>query len=326
MSFGSLGSDDSGYGDLILGYGSEAIAEFFEDCSNSFGWAQVTDVPYFLACSNDFGFTDSIGYDWEEDIIQYFGFTPRTILPASNTFGFESQIFDVYTHAVVNTFNFVEVLERVYEAVNVFGWSQVLVALRVEDCFNEFNLSDSVNTGATNFSRGLTDSILKQHLTYSISGARCADKEYAPLVGESGDDSYGEIPISPPVLADGTLTLTYPRVAPTTTLVLKNPEFGNSDTLSFTLIDRTTRGGDWESYGDPKWSKSQVFRLEIHNLCDPDSDELVDFLNESLGKEIGLADWEGRNWAGVIIAPNTVMTNDAGGYRVTLEFQGELVE
>jgi hypothetical protein len=51
---------------------------------------------------------------------------------------------------------------------------------------------------------------------------------------------------------------------------------------------------------------------------------VINFLNTTLGKEIRLADWEGRTWRGIIIAPETNVIEQQTGISLELVFEGEV--
>ncbi len=282
------------------------------------------------------------GYDWDVEIVQYIGLTgPRVFAEANNavlTQDEDNRVLVTTLATVSNSFNWLNHDDRtqvdpnyaaliVYAAANSM-LSDSVVGGSVQEIFQYFDLDDLVSTGSTDYGRGPSHSVIKDHVSFKITdGPDCPEKEFSPFVGSSGDTSYGNIDETKPTLVRSTLQLTYPRVSPTLTLTLKNPEFGNTDTITFARVDRTTRGGERKIYGDNTLSKSQVFRLDIANLaeCKVPIDDIVTFLNSSLGKEIGLRDWEGRNWKGHIVVPETDIRKEASGTSVTITFDGELV-
>ncbi len=166
---------------------------------------------------------------------------------------------------------------------------------------------------------------LNQSVTYRLSNG-CLEKTYSPFVGGSSDSSYTPPSTTAPTLGRDTLTLTYPYISPTTTLELRSPEFGNKDRLAFNRINRETRGGTLIVFADPKWPKSQVLVLQVDHLKHSQVVELLEFLAESLGKEIGLLDWEGRQWRGIITTPDATVTHVGRHDRsVAFDFRGTLV-
>jgi len=49
------------------------------------------------------------------------------------------------------------------------------------------------------------------------------------------------------------------------------------------------------------------------------------FLEESLGQEITLTDWEGRTWVGIVTTPDAEITRGKGcTNNLAFEFEGEL--
>ena len=168
-------------------------------------------------------------------------------------------------------------------------------------------------TTSTLFIRGLT----------SCPGSACLNKQYQPQLGFTTDTTV-EVPEgTAPTLGNGTLTLTFPFTLPTTTLVLRNPEFTNKDSLNFNRINRTTRGGTLVVYADPIWPKTQTLGFEVHCLKRAQADELIEFFGDSLGLEIGLLDHEGRQWRGIITNPDTPIINpERGDYSVSFYFEG----
>jgi hypothetical protein len=63
-------------------------------------------------------------------------------------------------------------------------------------------------------------------------------------------------------------------------------------------------------------------------LTETQIDELQTFLQATVGQEIGITDWEGRLWSGVIVDPDEVATQDSKGERgwtVSFQFEGEML-
>jgi hypothetical protein len=160
---------------------------------------------------------------------------------------------------------------------------------------------------------------------FQFTSLSCAKKQFQPQVGFTTDTGVLVPSGIVPSLPGGILTLTFPYVSPTTTLVLRNPEFGNKDSLNFNRINRTTRGGELIVYSDPQWPKTQKLALEVRSLVPSQAANLLTFFDQSLGLEIGLLDQEGRQWRGIITNPDTPIINpERGDYAVSFEFEGVL--
>lgn len=334
---------------------------FFEDCEDVFSWDSDVELLAFTVLaanrlfffspfgeegqdlqhnyftedvSNAFEFDNVAGYNQELSVTDYLGFTDRYFVPAfGNSLGLVDSVRRAYEVSAENQFDWndhsddpAEALFRTYNVSNDFNFTIVITASNFQELYQYIELGDSVDSGETEFARPSTHSVIKQHLSFKITGSTCPEKEYAPFVGSSGDASYPEVSVTPPTLGSGVFTLTYPRVSPTTTLTLKNPAFGNTDSLRFVKIDRRTRGGDRKIFSDLEWAKTQTLELTIENICETETtlDELLNFLNTSLGKQIGLLDWENRQWEGIILAPETEIIPTVRGYRIRIIFEGEL--
>ena len=112
----------------------------------------------------------------------------------------------------------------------------------------------------------------------------------------------------------------------TDSVTLRAPNLGNKDRLSFNRIVRETRGGTLVVFADPIWPKLETLVLSFSGLGATQSQQLLAFLETHLGEEIGLLDWEGRCWKGVVMTPTNPVVQDArDSYSASLEFEGELV-
>ena len=169
--------------------------------------------------------------------------------------------------------------------------------------------------------------VLGQAVSYSIalSGIR---EQYHPFVGTGADGSP-----TPPAVTVGTpapgelpFQLFYPATGTVTdSVTLRAPNLGNKDRLSFNRIVRETRGGTLIVFADPIWPKLETLVLSFSGLHNAQAQQLLTFLETHLGEEIGLLDWEGRCWQGVIMTPTNPVVQDArDSYSASLEFEGEL--
>jgi hypothetical protein len=171
---------------------------------------------------------------------------------------------------------------------------------------------------------------LQQSCTIYSESDKKLGKQYHPFLGFGSTDN----PTPPNSILTGTnLTVTAPFqfVWPSTGTVtdwitLRAPEFGNKDKLTFNRVNRETRGGSLIVYANPMWPKTQTLALTFTGLKQTEVQDLLDFLNDHLGVEIGLIDWETRYWRGIITTTtNPVIEDSFDNYTVNLEFEGELI-
>jgi len=150
---------------------------------------------------------------------------------------------------------------------------------------------------------------------------------YSPSVGSTTDPNAPSPPstTAPSLTATDGVTLEYPTIAPTSIVTLSGPEFNNKDSMQFQRINRTTRGGTLIIYADPNWNKSFILSLEFNALTEVECQDVLDFVEASLGKNVKLTDWEGREWTGIITNPDSPISRvGRPGNMLTLEFEAEL--
>jgi hypothetical protein len=177
-----------------------------------------------------------------------------------------------------------------------------------------------------------TNTAIGHALTYYIDSA-CGRKQYTPFIGENTITNSPSPPSSdlPIVQNDPTTTrfrLSYPALAsPTATVELRAPELDNIDRVAFNRISRETRGGQLTVFADPTWPQVQTVIVTFVGLLKAEVDDLHDFFVSYVGEEIGMSDWEGREWIGVVTTPNEAAVHDGkGNWTITFEFEGVLVD
>lgn len=200
---------------------------------------------------------------------------------------------------------------------------------------SEMDLEQSVLLNGT-WTRAVTQTLGIGHaLTYYVPDP-CGTKAYTPYIGEN---TTGDNPTPPdtslpfaPGLPDGErFQLLYPGLGEATdTVELRAPNLDNKERLSFTRINRETRGGRLIVFADPTWPQVNTLALSFSGLSKAEIDSLQTFMVAHLGEEIGLIDWEGHQWIGVITSPTERGVQDGKGcdgrWTIGLEFEGVLLE
>ncbi len=111
----------------------------------------------------------------------------------------------------------------------------------------------------------------------------------------------------------------------TDSVVLRAPNLGNKDRLSFNRVLRETRGGTLIVFADPMWPKIERLVLSFSGLQRVETQQLLAFFANHLGVEVGLLDWEQRYWQGLIMTPEAPVVEDTRGrFSVSFEFEGVL--
>lgn len=150
--------------------------------------------------------------------------------------------------------------------------------------------------------------------------------DYTPGIGEGNFDYTPPSYIVPTLVRRETTILTWPYTSPMLTLELRNPNFDNIEQFEFRRINRRTKGGTLDLYRDETWPKVERLIMSFSRLSDTQRVSLFTFLQKSIGQEIGLLDFESRQWKGFILTPTTLISEAVKqGHSVSLEFEGELV-
>lgn len=214
-------------------------------------------------------------------------------------------------------------------AISYLSLTQTAIAHAAKAASNELVLTQSAEV---TIERGLTATSeidFNQSATFTlvIGSTEC---QYTPFVGTSTDP---DAPSPPPAEIDGPMTgiqvpfqLVYPSTGSVTdSVALSAPNLGNRDRLSFNRILREARGGTLIIFADPIWPKVQTLVLTFSGLLQIEAQELLTFIEDHLGQEIGLIDWEHRYWRGVIVTPDEPVVEDSfDRFTANFDFEGEL--
>jgi hypothetical protein len=150
--------------------------------------------------------------------------------------------------------------------------------------------------------------------------------DYSPGIGEGNFTYVPPSIIAPTLTRRETTVLTWPYQSPILTVTLRNPEFDNVEQFEFRRINRRTRGGTLDLYRDESWPKVKRLIMSFTYLNEEQRVSLFNFLIRSLGTEIGLLDFESRQWRGILLTPTSAISQPKRfGHNFSLEFEGELV-
>lgn len=193
-----------------------------------------------------------------------------------------------------------------------------------EEVISSLELDQTVQSN-TDYNCSVSHTLtLHSSFTYYVESSLYL-KQYHPFVG-SGTDHPPLILSEPLAGIVVPFQFVWPSIGTVTdSVMLRSPEFGNKDRLTFNRINRETRGGTLIIFANTIWPKIQTLSLTFTGLRKIVVDDLFNFLHDHLGVEIGLIDWESRYWRGVITTPDNPITEDSfDNYTVNLEFEGEM--
>jgi len=196
----------------------------------------------------------------------------------------------------------------------------------VDSASSELNLGQEVSVSVV-YNRAASNTINPKStlgFTFIQDTTFC---DYAPSVGSTSDPDAPDPPaVTPPTLVytNNNVELSYPVAAPTHTLTLRGPELGNRDRLSPHRINRETRGGTLTVFADPQWPKVKQLEFQFIGLTENEGQDLLDFIETSLGKEVKLRDWEGQEWLGVITSTEEPIVRDRDTCNLSTSLSFEL--
>lgn len=107
---------------------------------------------------------------------------------------------------------------------------------------------------------------------------------------------------------------------------LRNPDFGDKETVETRRISRKTRGGDLQVYRDSMWPRTATYMYAWSYLKQNDLYALLYFMRETLGQQIVIIDYQGRTLTPCIITTpaNEVSQDGREDYKASFTFQVEL--
>jgi hypothetical protein len=246
-------------------------------------------------------------------------------LSVSDVIAFDRSLGRVLEQTVTSTLALVAECERTNICISTLVFVQTATAGTARATSHDLTLTQTAEVAGI-YLRSVTDTLELTHAgTYTLENTACLTRQYHPFVGFNTDDATTPPPATHADLGIATMTLTYPYVTPTLTVVLRNPEFGNRDSLMFNRVNRQTRGGTLVVYADSTWPKIQTLQVQVRGLSSQQNADMHTFFSQSLGKEIGLLDHENRQWHGIITDPDAAISQPGRqDYTVSFTFEGAL--
>lgn len=177
-------------------------------------------------------------------------------------------------------------------------------------------ISFSQGTSGVNFRNGLP-----------ILGTGCdATKTYSPF---SGGGTPLVRPVAPALNRKTDVEFFYPTGAvcsATTSIILRTPNFGDRDRNQYNRVNRESRGGSLRVYRDPQWPKIRTLVMDFSGVKDSEVSDILTFLEDTLGQQIGFRDWNSRVWYGLITNPDAAITRTGRANRNDIALEMEVTD
>lgn len=207
----------------------------------------------------------------------------------------------------------VESHERRLIAEDFLFLVQTIKAGKGKTVIHPLGISDSHEINA-DLRRPLIQTLgIQQFVAYFIESP-CGKKTNNRFDGE------GAIPPNPKrIKYDSRLIL----ATATQSVSLRNPETDDRGRFAFQRVNRETLGGSLDIYADESWDQSTTLLFSVVAIKAALLETLQQFLEDTVGEEIVLHDWEGVNWRGVVTTPSESAVEDGEGYwTLAFEFVG----
>lgn len=150
---------------------------------------------------------------------------------------------------------------------------------------------------------------------------------YSPQISPGNPNITPPSAVGPTLIHSSTVTFTFPYVTPTQTVSLPAPEFNNRDVIRIERINRETRGKTLKTFRYSIWPIIRRLSLSFLGIPPDDAESMKTLLRASVGLEVGYLDFESRQWRGLIINPDTAISQEGPNCAdaIRIEFEGDLV-
>lgn len=227
--------------------------------------------------------------------------------------------------SLTSTLNLTDEAVRRWWPKSPISFSQTAIAGKSKSVdTGELDLTHSVNTNSFFIRDVVSDLGVSDYLTYYNENIHCVTKTYSPFLG-------GKTNPVPPTLPDEKRDATVNRVIlgwpnienPNSSIVLRAPEIDNIYRYSISRAYTETKGGSIQVYRNANWPKYMSLIVTFIGMSKEDAIAFQDFVFETIGSEIELADWHGNIWRGVITNPEEPIVCDGKrGYTISFQFDG----
>lgn len=307
--------------DSVMALTQEATAFGSETVEHDLGITDAVEVrgPVLVATTSQMSLTEAMRN------------SSHNLRPSNTLVFVEAMSIPLPTQNVVTTMNLTDLAYMSF-VDQVITFVQTASAGRdpgVE--IQTISFTQTLTTGGT-FRRTIVDDIGISHSLTYFEDTPCNRKNYTPFIGDGGSDAPPARLTDPqfdtsPGDAERFL-LYYPaRGARSTTVSIRAPQFGDRDRNAYTRVNRETRGGRLVVYSDPTWPQTRTMAVTIIGLTKVEVDEIQDLFYSHLGQLIGITDWEGYEWEGVVTDPEQPAVHDGKrGWTVTFQFEGAIID
>jgi hypothetical protein len=283
-----------------------------------------------LVAEHDLGLTDSVDYDYptKPTVTQFMGLYQHVSTPHREFVTHNLALTDLgrvpIEHTLTSNLALTDVADMTF-ATHTLAFTQTAAHGFGLWVAHDLGIADEMERVGEWIRSVSHDMALNQYLTW-YEDSPCARKQYTPFQGE-GSGTPPQTLQDPQGSVSDRFSVYQPALGVRSSeVILRAPEMDNRDRNAYNRVQGETRGGKLRVYADPIWPKVRTLAVTITGLTETQIDDLHTFMAATLGQTIGLTDWEGRLWEGIITTPDEVATQDGKGrWTVSFEFEGEML-
>ena len=307
--------------------------EFTTASANNISFTSAVEVHGILRkdVSNSISFTDTFTGTRDIDVFPVSGgaeFDPDTgtVTPKTFVFNVNATYNAIFIRPLSSSLLFQQTTDDSIgpEESNSFSFGQSVTVEQVKTMSNGLVFGQNVVVRRSSTNPSGENTIRFDHtVNYSVDRVNF-DCNYTPFSGGTSDPNTSNLfPPEPETTTRDYVELKYPPESPTTILTLKGPELSDRYRLNFQRINRETRGGTLIVFADSIWPKTQTLSLQFIGLSETEGQEVLNFIDLTLGKQIDIVDWKSRTWRGIITTPQEpLVRNHNCNLAVNFDFEG----
>lgn len=306
------------------------LESFSESVEQTFTFTQQVDIPFTFVES----LTQQIVFGQDGFAGSVFGSNDLALTQEVLTTG---TIFTKSLSQLIDLSDFVSlVVEPTFSAPQTINFTQLAEVIKQGIASNTLLLTDVAVGEAidssieqtlilTDESSGIVDTIPQD-----VSDNLVFEQIIAFWLSTASDCIYDPQPprsIDFPVLTRTIVTLQDNLPVPVNIVSIRNPAFGNTESIEVFRAFNTSRNRTRHIFRDPDWPNNRQLSLVSEENTQAEADTLLDFLSDTLGKEIRIIDWENRTWIAIVTNPESAV-RDLGAcrFKFEIDFIGYLVE
>ena len=307
--------------EIFLRFRSGPI-EFNLTPSNSLALSGTVNIEFLRTASNSFGFNQAVQHNviviniqTNISFSQQLNKNTTINISITHSLGLGQNAGKTTEESVSSSVSFTGEAARAEDPSNNILFDQDLDAEASKGVSNDILFTDEVSPNLE-LTKEVSSGILFGQNVLAYIDAPCERHEYDPQGTGLPTVIFG---------TTSGITLT----CGLDSIVLPNPEFGNTEDSEVGRVLNISRGGTPQLTRDPQWKSNTNISIDIITLPRTKAQELLDFLYNCIGLLVTYTDQDNRQWQGIILNPEEAVVENrsqgCGQYSASIQFVGSPV-